>query len=90
MSTATIEKKFEFTELTEAFRDKAVLDARYRCDRCGAQAYVRTILESENALYWCGHHAKVYIPLMDAQGTLKEVYSEEVRLKENRKQGSEN
>jgi transcription elongation factor Elf1 len=90
MSTATLEKTFEFSELKEAFRDKPELDARFRCDRCGAQAYVRTTLESENSLYWCGHHAKMFIPIMDGQGVLRKVYSEEVRLKEDRKTGSEN
>jgi hypothetical protein len=90
MSTATKTRQIDETALTEEQRDKAVLDARYRCDRCGAQAYVRTILESNNALYWCGHHAKTYIPLMKAQDVLRETYSEEIRLIENRKQGSEN
>lgn len=91
MSTATLEKKIiERTSLEEEQRDKAVLDARYRCDRCGAQAYVRTILESQNALYWCLHHSKTYIPIMEAQGVLEEVYDEEIRLKEDRKKGSEN
>lgn len=90
MTTATLEKTVTTTALSEEDRDKAVLDARYRCDRCGAQAYVRTILESNNALYWCGHHAKGYIPQMMLQGVLQETYSEEIRLIENRKQGSEN
>lgn len=90
MTTATATRVIEETALTEAQRDKAVLDARYRCDRCGAQAYVRTILESNNALYWCSHHAKAYIPQMMAQDVLRETYSEEIRLLEDRKKGSEN
>jgi hypothetical protein len=90
MGTITATRTIDETFLEEKDRDKAVLDARYRCDRCGAQAYVRTILESNNALYWCGHHAKTYIPLMKAQNVLQETYSEEIRLIENRKQGSEN
>lgn len=90
MSVATLEKTVDFSELKEAFRDKPELDARFRCDRCGAQAYVRTTLESENNLYWCGHHAKAYIPLMKEQGILSKIYSEEIRLQEDRKKGSEN
>lgn len=90
MSTATKTRQIDETALTEEQRDKAVLDARYRCDRCGAQAYVRTILESNNALYWCGHHAKVFIAQMTAKGVLREVYSEEIRLLEEKLKGSEN
>ncbi len=30
-----------------------------RCDRCGAQAYVRVILETSGGeLRFCGHHAR--------------------------------
>lgn len=30
-----------------------------RCDRCGAQAYVRVVLESSGGeLLFCGHHAR--------------------------------
>jgi hypothetical protein len=32
------------------------LTAHDRCDRCGAQAYVRVILFSLNDLLFCGHH----------------------------------
>lgn len=31
-----------------------------RCDRCGAQAYVRAVLLSGNELLFCAHHAKEY------------------------------
>ena len=31
-----------------------------RCDRCGAQAFVRAILPSGRELLFCGHHAKEY------------------------------
>jgi hypothetical protein len=31
-----------------------------RCDRCGAQAYVRAVLLSGNELLFCSHHAKEY------------------------------
>jgi hypothetical protein len=30
-----------------------------RCDRCGAQAYVRAVLQSSGGeLLFCGHHAR--------------------------------
>ena len=31
-----------------------------RCDRCGAQAYVRVVLAGGGDLLFCAHHAKVY------------------------------
>lgn len=90
MSTATETRPIKEDSLTEAQRDRSVLDARYRCDKCGAQAYVRTILKSNNALYWCSHHANKYKPIMKQQGVLREVYDELIRLQEDRKTGSEN
>jgi hypothetical protein len=36
------------------------LNAVDRCDRCGAQAYVRAILPAGLELLFCGHHAKEY------------------------------
>ena len=32
------------------------LSATDRCDRCGAQAYVRVVLASGADLLFCGHH----------------------------------
>lgn len=36
------------------------LNAVDRCDRCGAQAYVRATLLSGGELLFCGHHGKEY------------------------------
>ena len=36
------------------------LNAVDRCDRCGAQAYVRAVLLSGGELLFCGHHGKEY------------------------------
>lgn len=36
----------------------APLDALDRCDRCGAQAYVRVTLGGGGELLFCGHHAR--------------------------------
>lgn len=33
-----------------------VLSATDRCDRCGAQAYVRVMLPGGTDLQFCGHH----------------------------------
>ncbi|WP_269936798.1 DUF7455 domain-containing protein [Arthrobacter sp. HY1533] len=42
-----------------------------RCDRCGAQAYVRVVLESSGGeLLFCGHHARA------VEATLKPMASE--------------
>ena len=35
------------------------LTAADRCDRCGAQAFVRVLLTSGDLLF-CAHHAKAY------------------------------
>lgn len=35
------------------------LTAADRCDRCGAQAYVRVLLNSGGELLFCAHHARV-------------------------------
>lgn len=36
------------------------LNALDRCDRCGAQAYVRAVLLSGGQLMFCAHHGKAY------------------------------
>ena len=43
--------------------DKALagtLTATDRCDRCGAQAYVRVLLPSRLELLFCAHHNRQY------------------------------
>lgn len=34
------------------------LTALDRCDRCGAQAYMRVVLQHGSALLFCAHHAR--------------------------------
>ncbi len=72
------------------------LDARIRCDHgstvglstCGAQSYVKVTLKSDGELFFCKHHAD------QEEAFLKPIsktwYTEEARLIENRKTGSEN
>ena len=46
------------------------LTAADRCDRCGAQAYVRVTLSAGSELFFCAHHGREYAPklrAMDAQ-----------------------
>ncbi|GAB4099517.1 DUF7455 domain-containing protein [Sinomonas halotolerans] len=44
--------------MTAALADRT-LTAADRCDRCGAQAYVRVVLESSGGeLQFCAHHAR--------------------------------
>ena len=42
------------------------LTASDRCDRCGAQAYVRVTLTSGCELLFCGHHARKHLPALEA------------------------
>ena len=60
-----------------------------RCDRCGAQAYVEVTLATGTLLF-CLHDSRIVRPQLEKQQILVKWYSEEDRLKENRKQGSEN
>lgn len=40
--------------------DSVPLNALDRCDRCGAQAYVRAVLLNGGELMFCAHHGKEY------------------------------
>ena len=42
------------------------LNALDRCDRCGAQAYVRATLLNGGELLFCGHHGKEYAEKLKA------------------------
>jgi hypothetical protein len=46
--------------VNQALQTRTPLLADDRCDRCGAQAYVRVMLASGNELLFCGHHARAY------------------------------
>jgi hypothetical protein len=37
---------------------KPLLTAADRCDRCGAQAYVRVLLNNSGELLFCAHHSR--------------------------------
>lgn len=44
--------------MTTAIAPGAALTAADRCDRCGAQAYLRVELSSGGELLFCAHHAR--------------------------------
>jgi hypothetical protein len=44
------------------------LTAVDRCDRCGAQAYVRVVLPVGELLF-CGHHAREHAPAYSSVAT---------------------
>ena len=44
--------------MTTAFAPSAALTAADRCDRCGAQAYVRVELPGGGELLFCAHHGR--------------------------------
>ncbi len=54
------------------------LSALDRCDRCGAQAYVRVALLSGGELFFCGHHFAEFKPALEAQAAT--VHDETDRL----------
>jgi hypothetical protein len=54
------------------------LTALDRCDRCGAQAYVRATLPAGSTLLFCAHHGREYAPkLLELDAT---ILDESVRL----------
>jgi hypothetical protein len=45
------------------------LTAADRCDRCGAQAYVRARLSSGGELLFCAHHGREHLPKLQDMST---------------------
>lgn len=68
-----------------------ILDATDRCDRCGAQAYVKVIGKNNYDLLFCSHHYnKVMDNAVGYDNMMKfalEVVDERIRLDENRTKG---
>ena len=44
--------------MTTTVVEETALNAADRCDRCGAQAYVRVTMASGFELLFCAHHSK--------------------------------
>jgi HD superfamily phosphodiesterase len=45
-------------DVTTALAPHAPLNAADRCDRCGAQAYIRVKMPSGGELLFCAHHGR--------------------------------
>jgi len=54
------------------------LSAADRCDRCGAQAYIRARLVNGGELLFCAHHGRQHLPLLQAKAS--EIQDESGRL----------
>lgn len=54
------------------------LSAADRCDRCGAQAYVRARLSTGGELFFCAHHGRQHLPRL--QHLAVEIHDESDRL----------
>jgi len=46
--------------VTSALASHPPLTATDRCDRCGAQAYIRVTLTSGGELLFCAHHGRAH------------------------------
>ncbi|MGZ4592043.1 MAG: DUF7455 domain-containing protein [Actinomycetes bacterium] len=46
--------------MTSALASHPPLTAADRCDRCGAQAYIRVTLPSGGVLLFCAHHGRAH------------------------------
>lgn len=46
--------------MTGALAPTKPLTGTDRCDKCGAQAYVRVLLSAGGELLFCGHHMRKY------------------------------
>ena len=57
------------------------LNAADRCDRCGAQAYIKAVLPGGGELLFCAHHGRAYSPTLQAQGA--DLVDETTRLHED-------
>jgi hypothetical protein len=51
-------RKKEASEMNTAVAPSTPLTALDRCDRCGAQAYLRVELAGGGDLLFCAHHAR--------------------------------
>ncbi|MDQ2757332.1 MAG: hypothetical protein M3Y71_12340 [Actinomycetota bacterium] len=54
------------------------LSAADRCDRCGAQAYIRARLTGGGELLFCAHHGRQHLPQLQEQAS--EIQDESNRL----------
>jgi len=72
----TSKSRSEMTE--QLILETTPLNAVDRCDRCGAQAYVRAVMLNGGELLFCGHHAKEYAEKL--KPVVKEIQDETAKL----------
>ena len=53
------------------------MTAADRCDRCGAQAYVRARLHAGGELLFCAHHGREHLPKLREHA---DIHDESARL----------
>ncbi|MCX5233131.1 hypothetical protein [Streptomyces sp. NBC_00233] len=54
------------------------LTAQDRCDRCGAQAYIRAHFSHNRELHFCAHHGRLYRSALELR--ISELHDETHRL----------
>ncbi len=64
---------------TTAVAEPTALKTLDRCDRCGAQAYVRAVLAAGGELLFCAHHARAVEDALRPQTTLWQDESDQLR-----------
>ncbi|HEY3871305.1 MAG TPA: hypothetical protein VGM10_23290 [Actinocrinis sp.] len=68
--------------LTPDLLPAEALTAMDRCDRCGAQAYLRVTLASGGELLFCAHHGKKYEESLRAIAA--DIHDESAKLAETK------
>lgn len=66
--------------MTGALAPTKPLTALDRCDRCGAQAYIRAILPVGGELLFCAHHGRQHVATLRERGA--EIQDESAKLNE--------
>lgn len=62
LRTDSTTEEIEVTVTSTATLTAEALTAVDRCDRCGAQAYVRVTMATGSELIFCAHHGREYTP----------------------------
>lgn len=68
MSNAISDTRPDITPSHTSESILAPLAGTDRCDRCGAQAFVRARMTEGNELVFCGHHGRAATPRLIALG----------------------
>ena len=71
---------------SRALLPNSPINAVHRCDRCGAQAYVRVLLHSHQDLLFCAHHYRQHAPMLATVAA--HIHDETERLQRSEWSGS--